>query len=51
MHYLLRLISIKASTCFEHVFAHYQEVLYIQQLLAASRHTTHKIYQLLYIYM
>jgi hypothetical protein len=45
---LLRLID---STCFDHFFVHYQEVLYIQQLVYfyAFYSNPTKIYQSLYI--
>jgi hypothetical protein len=38
-----------ASTCFEHLFAHHQEVLYIQQLVYFVRIMSVGSYQLLYI--
>jgi hypothetical protein len=43
---ILRLI---ASTCFEHLFAHHQEVT--PTLLAASRHNTHEKYTNYCIYI
>jgi hypothetical protein len=50
MHYLLTVVlQLIACTSFEHLFAHNQEVLYVQLLPTASQHTTHKIYKLLYI--
>jgi hypothetical protein len=54
--FTVRLFRLIASTCFEHYFAHRQEVLYIQQwvyceyiMSAGSQHNMLTIFQLLYI--
>jgi hypothetical protein len=57
MYQYSQFITINSLYMFPALFAHHQEVLYVQQLewnsiptvLAASQHNTHKIYRLLYI--